>query len=72
MIGGEKMKVIIDRFEGAYAVVELEDKRMVNMPRELVPARAKEGSVITIVIDQEETENRRKRIESLMNRLWKD
>ena len=34
------MRVIIDRFEGDYAVVELEDGSMVNMPKSLVPANA--------------------------------
>jgi hypothetical protein len=72
MIGGIHMNVIIDRFEGAYAVVELEDKQFVNMPRELLPAGAKEGSVISIMIDQEETNKRRKGIEGLMNQLWTD
>ena len=66
------MKVIIDRFEDNYAVVELEDKRTINMPKELLPADAKEGSVISIMIDQKETDNRRKRIEGLMNQLWID
>jgi len=53
-------------------VVELEDKRTINMPKELLPADAKEGSVISIMIDQKETDNRRKRIEGLMNQLWID
>lgn len=66
------MKVIIDRFEGNYAVVELEDKRTINMPKVLLPTEAKEGSVISIMVDQEETDKRRKRIEGLMNKLWKD
>ena len=66
------MKVIIDRFEDNYAVVELEDKRTINMPKELLPADAKEGCVISIMIDQKETDNRRKRIEGLMNQLWID
>jgi hypothetical protein len=31
------MQCIIDRFEGEFAVVELPDRTMVNMPRILVP-----------------------------------
>ena len=31
------MKVIIDRFEEGYAVVETEDKEFVDMPKKLVP-----------------------------------
>ena len=49
-----KLKVIIDRFEGDYAVVETEDKIMVNLPKSLIPG-AKEGDVISISIDEEET-----------------
>ena len=48
------MKVIIDRFEGEYAVVELEVGKFVNMPKELVPD-AHEGDVINIFIDEKET-----------------
>lgn len=64
------MKVIIDRFEGNYAVVELEDKRVCNMPVELLPKGAKEGSVLKIEIDTEETNNQKERIKKLMDELW--
>lgn len=66
------MRVIIDRFEGDFAVVELENKQFINMPKKLLPIGAKEGSVISIELDQEETEKRSKRISGLMNDLWKD
>ena len=42
------MKVTIDRFEGNYAVVELENKTVFNMPIELLPKGAKEGSVLKL------------------------
>lgn len=66
------MKVIIDRFEGEFAVVELENKSFVNMPRQLVPEGAGEGAVLLIGIKAEETQERQKRIEDLQNSLWKD
>lgn len=66
------MKVIIDRFEGNYAVVELEDKSTVDMPKLLLPKEAKEGDSIEIRIDTQETESRKKRVEKLMNDLWED
>ncbi|SDK22596.1 DUF3006 domain-containing protein [Natronincola ferrireducens] len=66
------MKIIIDRFEGDYAVVELEDKSIVDMPIALVPQNATEGDVIEIKVDMEETESRKKRIEQLMKDLWED
>ena len=42
------MRIIIDRFEGDIAVVELGDK-MLNAPRELFP-KAKEGDTVEIRI----------------------
>jgi hypothetical protein len=37
------MKVTIDRFEGEYAVCEKADRTMINIPREKLPAGAKEA-----------------------------
>jgi len=65
------MKFIIDRFEGNYAVVELENKIIINVPRSMLPKESKEGSVISIVVDQEETEKRKNNIKKLTNDLWK-
>ncbi|MCR1899725.1 DUF3006 domain-containing protein [Irregularibacter muris] len=64
------MKVIIDGFEGNFAVVELENKVLVNMPKELIPQGAKEGDILDIHIDQEETQRRKKKIKRLMEDLW--
>ena len=41
----------IDRFEGDFAIVELEDKTFSNIPRIAIPLEAKEGSVIDVTID---------------------
>jgi hypothetical protein len=69
------MKVIIDRFEGKYAVCEKEDKEMMDIDRGEIPLDAKEGDVLiidgnTITIDKDATEERRKRIQALMDDLW--
>jgi len=64
------MKVVIDRFEGDYAIVELDDMSMVNMPKQLIPKNAKEGDIISIEIDNNETNERKKRIKKLMDNLW--
>lgn len=63
------MKVIIDRFEGDFAVVEMEDRKMINLPKVLVP-NAKEGDIIRIEVDKEETEKRKKEIERLLDDMW--
>jgi len=64
------VKVIIDRFEENFAVVELPDMSIVNMPISLIPSEAKEGDVLVISIDADETVKRRKRIKKLMDNLW--
>ena len=65
------MKVTIDRFEGNFAVVELPDQTMINVPKLLFP-NAVESDVIDITIDKNETNERIKRISKLMNELYKD
>jgi len=66
------LKIIIDRFEGDYAVVEIENGTTVDMPKVLIPKEAKEGDVLEILINQEETKTRREKIEDLMKELWED
>lgn len=63
------MKVIIDRFEGNFAVVEIEEGHVVNVPKVLFP-NAKEGDVIKIEIDHVETKERKERIKALMDELF--
>lgn len=64
------MEVIIDRFEGDFAVVELETREMVDLPRKLVPIDAAEGDVLEIRVNKKETQHRRERIEKLCEDLW--
>jgi len=65
------MKIIIDRFEGDFAVVEMPDRTMYNLPISLFP-NAKEGNVISIEVDVEETKKRRVNAEKLMDEVWDD
>lgn len=65
------MKVIIDRFEGEYAVVELPDMSFLNVPKKLFPD-AKESDVIDISVDKGKTEQRREKIKGLMAELFND
>lgn len=65
-------KLIIDRFEGDYAVCETENLEFVNIPKAALPSDAKEGDVISVSIDESETDKRKERIEGLMNSLFKD
>lgn len=65
------MKVVIDRFEGEYAVVEIEIGETVNIPKVLVP-NAKEGDIVNIEVDKNETTKRKKHINKLMNKVFED
>ncbi len=65
-------KLIIDRFEGEYAVCETQSLEFVNIPKKALPENAKEGDVLTVAIDGGETESRKKKIDGLMNSLFSD
>ena len=65
------MKYTIDRFEGGFAVVELEDSTFSNIPRIAIPNDAKEGSVIDVTVYLASTEERSRKINKLMGDLFK-
>ena len=61
-------KLIIDRFDGMYAICEDKDKAFFAIEQTELPAGAKAGDVLkitddgTLEIDVEETERRRNRV----------
>ena len=74
------MKVVVDRFEGEFAVLVVgEDEQRLNVPRKLLPEQSKEGSwlqveiqngeVVSAVMDEEETANAQQRIAEKLARL---
>jgi hypothetical protein len=70
------MKVVIDRFEGDFAICEKDDRKIINIKRANIPKDAKEGDVLdvkgdAITIDFIETANRNKSVKKLMDELWK-
>lgn len=69
---GERM-FVVDRFEGDWAVVEYGDRNF-NIPRWLLPAGCKEGTVLTIRIriDEEATSARTSGIEKLAQEVFED
>ena len=64
------MKVTIDRFEGAFAVLELGDRETVTIPAALLPEGAQEGDVLEIRILKKEGQDREKRIQALMDSVF--
>jgi len=65
------MKIIIDRFEENYAVIELPDGQFTNAPRELFPS-AKEGDIYTICKEENETISRERLIRQKFDSLRED
>ena len=63
--------LIIDRFEDNDAIIETDD-RMVIIPRSDLPVDAKEGDVLRFIVDTDNTQARKKKIEELMNKVFKD
>lgn len=71
------MKLIIDRFEGIYAICELENGAFIDVPKEDIPKEAKEGDILIktdngYCVDKTATENKRKEIKERINKLFKD
>ncbi|KEH89960.1 DUF3006 domain-containing protein [Clostridium novyi] len=65
----------IDRFEEEFAVVEFDDRKVVNILKDKLPKEAKEGDVLKfhhdiITIDYKETEKRKREIEDLTKDLF--
>lgn len=67
----EPHEMIIDRFEGDFAVIETSEG-LVDIARSKIPPGAKEGTVLLFVVDNTSTDYRSWRIEREMNRLFKD
>lgn len=68
-------RAIIDRFEGDWAVCELEDGNFLDIEIELLPKEAKEGDTIVISedcieIDIEATKSRHEKMDELMRDMW--
>lgn len=69
------MKYIINRFEGDYAVVEDENKLMMDIHLKDLPKEVQEGDVLvkngdSYSVDLGETERRKKKIQELVDDLW--
>lgn len=73
----KQKQIIIDRFEGSFAVCEQENGSFITIPRFHLPKEAQEGDCIqyinnTYTINENETNARRIRIQEKMNSLWED
>ena len=64
------MTVIIDRFEGDFAVVEMPDKTFLNVPKALFSGLS-EGDAVKIEKDSDETEKRKRNAQKAFSSLFK-
>lgn len=70
------VKGVIDRFEGKFAVVEIDGKTK-DFPKAIFPKSAAVGDVVEIngekvKVLKEETEKLRQKIDELMDDVWED
>lgn len=70
------MKGIVDRFEGDYAIIEIDGKAN-DVARSIVDVSVKVGDVVTLVngvwkTDLSETKQRKQHIKQLMDDVWED
>lgn len=66
------MRAVVDRIEGDLAVLLLgDDEFKINMPLKYLPEGVRESDIIdiSIRIDHEATENQKKKVEDLLNKL---
>lgn len=66
------MNFIIDRFEKDFAIVETGKGEIFTFPRKLLPKNAVEGSILTIMVDKNSTQQRLDLLKEKMNTLFKD
>ncbi len=71
----DKVRAIIDRFEGEYAICELEDLKYINILKDKLPKNVKEGDVLLlegekVLLDIEKTKKRSEYIKDLTKDLW--
>lgn len=69
------MKYTLDRFEADFAVLIDNNGKIINIPASYI-TDAKEGDTVVLEndkysVDKQDTENRKDRIESLKNKLFK-
>ena len=70
--------LVIDRFEGGFAVCEREGGAMADVKRAFLPKEAREGDVIILsadgsyIIDEKETARRRSENAKLQRALFED
>ncbi|QNO15772.1 DUF3006 domain-containing protein [Alkalicella caledoniensis] len=66
------MKAVIDRFEGEYAVLLIEQEEVqIDFPKRMLPENVKEGDILrfNIELDPDETSAQEERVGNLLEKL---
>lgn len=66
-----KKRLVIDRFEGNFAILVDDDEKTYNVDRNLF-LNNKEGDIIYVESDEEAKRAKLNEIEDLMNKLFED
>lgn len=66
------MRLIVDRFEKEWAVVELEDGSFAEMPRICLPNDVKQGSIVEIKTLCEDTRKRKTEMRAKMASIFRE
>jgi uncharacterized protein (DUF2225 family) len=68
------LKATIDRFEGDFAILSLEDGQKLNWPKEKLPKNIKEGAVLwlSILEDKEATQKQRELAKEILNEILRE
>lgn len=66
------MRGVIDRLEGDYAIIVLDDGQRLLWAKDQLPSQAKEGVVVTLSleINWEETSKRLSRVSGMLDELF--
>ena len=65
------MTITIDRIEDNYLIVELENGKTIDIPKELIP-NAKENDIYNITLNESKMKKRKNNINNLINNLFID
>lgn len=63
------MKIVVDRIEGGYIIAEFSDGKKENLPLAFAPD-AKEGDIIDISIDENNTKECKESMKNRLDRLF--
>jgi hypothetical protein len=69
--------LVVDRFEGSFAVCEQEDGSMIDVDMKVLPEGTREGDVLKFdsgvyAVHAGATTDRTQKIRRLMDKLWRD